>query len=155
MSASEDYVDHAGGSFDVDRLKQKDGRRQTASKPRNALAAIEREILAEIASQSGRYGDRLDALLDEMQALRHTIEGAMAPCTRHVTPTERTIAEVKAHITAYNELRRQAQQVQHYLIIHREAMGFWHHDDVFRCYPIPAALAPWSIAPTRALPNQS
>jgi hypothetical protein len=44
-------------------------------------------------------------------------------------------------------LRAQAQQVQHYLIIHREAMGFWSHDDVFRCYPLPTALTP--LPPTQ------
>jgi hypothetical protein len=49
---------------------------------------------------------------------------------------------LKGDMARYAELRGQAQRVQHYLIIHREAMGFWNHDDVFRCYPIPAALTP-------------
>jgi hypothetical protein len=155
MSASDDYVDQTGGSFDVDSLKKKHRRRETAAKPRNALAAIEREILEEIASQSGRYGDRLDALLAEMQTLRRTIEEAMAQGARHGVSVVRSIAEVNARITTYNQRRRQAQQVQHYLIIHREAMGFWHHDDVFRCYPIPAALTPWSTPQIPALPDHS
>ena len=155
MSASEDYVDQTGGAFDVDSLKKKYRRRETAAKPRNALAAIEREILEEIAAQSGRYGDRLDALLGEMQTLRRPIEEAMAQCARHVEPAAGSIAEVNTRIMVYNQLRRQAQQVQHYLIIHREAMGFWHHDDVFRCYPIPPSLTPWSIPQTPALPDRS
>jgi hypothetical protein len=141
MSASEDYLDRIGGAFDVDGLKRKHRRRE-AAKPRNALAAIEREILEEIASQSGRYGDRLAALLGEMQSLRQAIEQALAQLPPHAGPAAGSIAEVNARIMHYNQLRRQAQQVQHYLIIHREAMGFWHHDDVFRCYPIPASLTP-------------
>ena len=155
MSASGDYVDQTGGSFDVDHLKKKYRRRESAAKPRNALAAIEREILEEIASQSGRYGDRLEALLGEMQTLRHAIEEMMTRCARHVEPAAQSMAEVNARITAYNQLRRQAQQVQHYLIIHREAMGFWHHDDVYRCYPIPASLTPWSTPQTPAPPDRS
>lgn len=155
MSASGDYLEQTGGSFDVDSLKKKHRRRETAPKPRNTLAAIEREILEEIASQSGRYGDRLDALLEEMQTLRHTIEQAMPQGVPQAGHTTHAIAEVNARITVYNQLRRQAQQVQHYLIIHREAMGFWHHDDVFRCYPIPASLTPLSTPQNPALPAQS
>ena len=62
-------------------------------------------------------------------------------------------AALDASIAQYNRLRTQAQQVQHYLIIHREAMGFWNHDDVFRCYPIPAALTPPSPAHTPKPPE--
>ena len=63
MGESLDDLAGVGGSFDLDGLKKKYRRQDAASKPRNTLAAIEREILEEIASQSGRYGDRLDALL--------------------------------------------------------------------------------------------
>jgi hypothetical protein len=103
------------------------------------VAAIEREILQEIASQSGRYGERLNALLDELAMLRQTIEHTITNLRLdQVTDAEASPA-LRTGITQYNRLRAQAQQVQHYLIIHREAMGFWNHDDVFRCYPIPAA----------------
>ena len=51
---------------------------ERASNPRNRLAGVEREILEEIASQSGRYGERLDALLGEMTALRQAVETALA-----------------------------------------------------------------------------
>jgi hypothetical protein len=143
MGDSGDYLEQTGGAFDLDSLKKKYRRREAAARPRNALAAIEREILEEIASQSGRYGDRLDALLGEMQTLRHAIDQAIVDLSRHAEPAVSLIEEVNARIADYNRLRRQAQQVQHYLIIHREAMGFWHHDDVFRLYPIPASLRPW------------
>jgi len=140
MGEGVDGVDGVGGGFDLDGLKNKYRRQDAASKPRNALAAIEREILEEIASQSGRYGDRLDALLGEMAGLRQTIEPTIAQlCQDRVGGAEAWPA-LNAGITQYNRLRAQAQQVPHYLIIHREAMGFWHHDDVFRCYPIPGAL---------------
>jgi hypothetical protein len=128
-----------GGGFNVDDRQQQYRRQDAISKPRNAVAAIEREILQEIASQSGRYGERLNALLDELAMLRQTIEHTITNLRLdQVTDAEASPA-LRTGITQYNRLRAQAQQVQHYLIIHREAMGFWNHDDVFRCYPIPAA----------------
>jgi hypothetical protein len=142
-----------GGSFDVDGLKQKYRRQDTASKSRNALAAIEREILEEIATQSGRYGDRLDALLGDMATLRQTIEPAIAALSQDQEDHTNVCPELNAGITEYNQLRDQALQVQHYLIIHREAMGFWNHDDVFRFYPIPAALTPLPPAHTPKSPE--
>jgi hypothetical protein len=123
-------------------LKKKYRRREAASKPGKALAAIEREILEEIASQSGRYGERLVALLSEMQALRPAIEQGMAQLLPNGANATTSRRELNASIAHYNGLRQQALQVQHYLIIQREAMGFWSHDDVFRLYPIPASLTP-------------
>ena len=142
MGESGDDSDGVGSGFDVDGLIQKYRRQDAASKPRHALAAIEREILAEIASQSGRYGDRLDALLGAMAALRQSIEPAIAQLRQDGVGDATTGQALNAGVAQYNRWRAQAQQVQHYLIIHREAMGFWNHDDVFRCYPIPAALTP-------------
>jgi hypothetical protein len=142
MGESVGDLDGVGGSFDLDGLKKKYRRQDAASKPRNTLAAIEREILEEIASQSGRYGNRLDALLGEMATLRQAIEPAMAQLQRDGKDDADACRALNAGIEQYNRLRAQAQRVQHYLIIHREAMGFWNHDDVFRFYPIPAALTP-------------
>ena len=51
MSESAADLDGVGGSFDLDGLKKKYRRQDTAATPRNALAAIEREILQEIACQ--------------------------------------------------------------------------------------------------------
>jgi len=117
------------------------------------LAAIEREILEEIASQSGRYGERLDALLGEMATLRQTIEHTIAALRQDQVGDAEACPELNVSITQYNRLRSQAQQVQHYLIIHREAMGFWNHDDVFRFYPIPAPLTPPPPAHTPRAPE--
>jgi hypothetical protein len=142
MGESVGDLDGVGGSFDLDGLKKKYRRQDAASKPRNTLAAIEREILEEIASQSGRYGNRLDALLGEMATLRQAIEPAMAQLQRDGNDDADACRALNAGIAQYNRLRAQAERVQHYLIIHREAMGFWNHDDVFRFYPIPAALTP-------------
>jgi hypothetical protein len=142
MSEPTEDLHGIGGSFDLEGLKKKYRRRDAASKPRNALAAIEREILEEIASQSGRYGDRLEALLGAMTRLRHTIESTMAQQQPDGMGDAGACDALNAGIAQYNRLRAQAQQVQYYLIIHREAMGFWNHDDVFRFYPIPAALTP-------------
>jgi hypothetical protein len=142
MSDAADYLDRTGGLSDVDNLKQQYRRSDAAAKPRQALAAIEREILEEIASQSGRYGDRLEAILGTMATLRHQIEQGLAQLAADGASAGTTRSEIEAGIVSYNRLRGQAQQVQHYLIIHREAMGFWNHDDVFRFYPIPAALMP-------------
>jgi hypothetical protein len=153
MSDSSEYLDRTGGTFDGDSLKKKYRRRETTSKPGKALAAIEREILEEIASQSGRYGDRLAALLSEMQRLRRTIEPGMAQLRQDGVNAAASRSALNADIAHYDGLRQQALQVQHYLIIHREAMGFWSHDDVFRLYPIPAALTPLSPAHTPEPPG--
>ena len=142
MGESRDDLDRVGGSFDLDGLKKKYRRRDVASKPHNALAAVEREILEEIASQSGRYGDRLDALLGDMTILRQIIEPSIAQLRQDGIDNPDAYQALNADIVRYNHLRAQAQRVQHYLIIHREAMGFWNHDDVFRFYPVPAALTP-------------
>jgi hypothetical protein len=153
MGESVDDLDGIGGSFDLDGLKKKYRRQDVASKPRNALAAIEREILEEIASQSGRYGDRLNTLLGEMARLRHTIDHAIAQLRQEGVGDADACHALSAGIAQYNRVRAQAQQVQHYLIIHREAMGFWNHDDVFRFYPIPAALTPLPPAHTPTSPE--
>jgi hypothetical protein len=142
MGDSRDDLDRVGGSLDLDGLKKRHRRQDAAAKPRNALAAIEREILEEIASQAGRYGDRLAGLLGDMATLRQKIEPAIARLRRDEIRDADAGHALNTDIARYNQLRAQAQRVQHYLIIHREAMGFWNHDDVFRCYPIPAALTP-------------
>lgn len=154
MSESAADLDGIGGSFDLDGLKKKYRQRDAAAKPRNALAAVEREILEEIACQSGRYGDRLDALLGAMTTLRSAIREALDRELSGDRGDADACAALNATIAQYNRLRTQAQQVQHYLIIHREAMGFWNHDDVFRCYPIPAAFTPLSPAHTPKPPTQ-
>ena len=154
MDESSADLHAVGGSFDLDGLKRKYRRQDGASKPRNALAAIEREILEEIASQSGRYGDRLDTLLGAMATLRDGIEQAIAQPQPDGVAGAGAREALNARVAQYNRLRAQAQQVQHYLIIHREAMGFWNHDDVFRFYPIPAALTPPSSAHTPEPPTQ-
>jgi hypothetical protein len=154
MGDTRDDLDGVGGSFDLDGLKKKYRRPPAASKPGNALAAVEREILEEIASQSGRYGERLDALLGDMATLRQTLEPVIAQL-QHDWPRDADACQaLNAGIVQYNQLRAQAQRVQHYLIIHREAMGFWNHDDVFRFYPIPAALTPLPPAHSPGLPER-
>jgi hypothetical protein len=146
MGESQDNLDRVGGSFDLDGLKKKYRQQDAASKPHNTLASIEREILEEIASQSGRYGDRLAALLSDMATLRQRIEPIIAGLQHNGLGDADACQALMANIAQYNRLRAQAERVQHYLIIHREAMGFWNHDDVFRFYPIPAALRPPSIS---------
>jgi hypothetical protein len=155
MGESTHDLDGVGGSFDLDGLKKKYRRQDAASGPRNALAAIEREILEEIAAQSGRYGDRLDALLGEMALLRQTIEQTMSQRRQDGVGDADACHVLNLAIAQYNRLRVQAQQVQHYLIIHREAMGLRHHDDVLRFYPIPAALPLWPSAHTPGPPEPS
>jgi hypothetical protein len=142
MSEAAGDLDGISGSFDLDGLKKKYRCRGAAAKPRHALAAIEREILQEVASQSGRYGAQLDTLLAAMRTLRQRIEHDTAQRPPNDLNGSGAGETLDASIAQYNRLRAQAQRVQHYLIIHREAMGFWNHDDVFRCYPIPAPMPP-------------
>ena len=153
MGASQDDLDGVGGSFDLDGVKKKYRRQDAGSKPHNTLAAIEREILEEIASQSGRYGDQLSALLGDMAMRRQAIEPALAQLRQGGMSDSHACQALNAGIVQYNRLRAQAQRVQHYLIIHREAMGFWNHDDVFRFYPIPAALTPLPPSQTPGPPE--
>jgi hypothetical protein len=152
MGESGGDLDGVGGSLDVDGLKRKYRRQDATSKPGNALASIERQILEEIASQSGRYGHQLDALLGELAALRQTLEPAIAGLPHTGVGHAHACQALNGDIARYNRLRAQAQRVQHYLIIHREAMGFWNHDDVFRCYPIPSPLTPLPPAHTPGPP---
>jgi hypothetical protein len=153
MSEAGTYGDANGGAFDLESLRRQYRRREATAPSRQALAAIEREILAEIASQSGRYGERLALLLETMRELRAVIEQATVPGVPDGPRAGPSVDELNAHIARYNALRCQAQQVQYYLIIHREAMGFWNHDDVFRLYPIPASLTPLPESQTRAPPE--
>jgi hypothetical protein len=153
MGEAMDDLDGVGGRIDLDGLKKKYRRHDAASGPRNALAAIEREILEEIAAQSGRYGDRLDALLGEMAMLRQTIEHTVAQRWHDGVEDADAYHAFNLDIAQYNRLRVQAQRVQYYLIIHREAMGLWNHDDVLRFYPIPAALPPLPSAHTPGAPE--
>ena len=102
MGESLDDLDGVGGSFDLDGLKKKHRRQDATSKPRNTLAAIEREILEEIASQSGRYGDRLDVLLGDMATLRQTIEPAMARWQQAGMSDADAYQALNADIAQYN-----------------------------------------------------
>jgi hypothetical protein len=88
-----------------------------------------------------------------MATLHQTIQHAIAQVRRDRVGDAEAWPALNADITQYNRLRARAQQVQHYLIIHREAMGFWNHDDVFRLYPIPAALTPLPPAHTPRPPE--
>ena len=124
MSETVENLDGVGDSFALDDLKKKSRQWDVTSKPRNALAAIEREILREIASQSGRYGDRLDALLGEMAPLRRVIESVFAQRPFNGKEDAGRDEALHTDMARYNRLRAEAQQVQHYLIIHREAMDF-------------------------------
>jgi hypothetical protein len=154
MAESRDERDVVDGNFDLDGVKKRSRRQDGRSRPGNALAAIEREILQEIASQSGRYGERLTALLGDMATLRQTVEPALAQLRQDGLSDAVACQALTAGIMRYNQLRAQAQRVQHYLIIHREAMGFWNHDDVFRFYPIPAALTPLPSTHTPGTPER-
>jgi hypothetical protein len=150
MGESLDDLAGVGGSFDLDGLKKKYRRQDAALKPRNTLAAIEREILEEIARTGALRRPPRPAR--DIARLRQIIEPAMARLPQDGFGDPEAYQALNADIVRYAELRAQAQRVQHYLIIHREAMGF---GTTMTCsfYPIPAALTP--LPPTHTLGLQS
>jgi hypothetical protein len=109
-------------------------------KPR--LEAIESEIRKEKAEALGKAGERLERALQELDTLRqdffHLITVRASGPSRE--GREGISAEVERRLAEYAMLREQARQFRHALIIQREAVGLWRHEDVDRQYPMPGPL---------------
>jgi hypothetical protein len=85
---------------------------------------IEREIAQEKAATLGRAGERLEAALAELAALRRAWHAAGA--------TGRTTLAAE-----YDRAWRAAETARLILVIQREAVGLRHHRDVEQQFPRP------------------
>lgn len=89
--------------------------------------AIEVEMMRERASSLRRVSGKLETLIDRLQAIRSALPAAR--------PQERTGLQAE-----YARLRAEAETQRWYMIVQREAMGLFHHEDVDQLYAIPGPL---------------
>jgi hypothetical protein len=92
-----------------------------------ALTAVETEIRAEKAASLGRVSKQLEAFLADAAAVRLQLE---------TTAGEARAPLLKQHAQA----RAGAEKYLWYLIVQREALGLFRHDEVEERYPVPPAL---------------
>lgn len=96
--------------------------------PIGGSLAIEVALKAEAANSLKALGHRLDRQLTELRLLGEQVQ-AMAP-----SPTrDKRLAE-------YEEKRREAEYRKWTLIVQREAMGLFNHEDVEEIYRVPSRL---------------
>ena len=100
---------------------------------------VEKEIQQEKAEALGRAGERLERALMDLATLREDLVNLVrcAPASP-LTETEGVTSEIGEALERYARLRKEAKQLRYCLIIQREALGLWKHEDVDRLYPIPA-----------------
>ena len=114
------------------------------------LEQIESEIRKEKAEALGRAGERLEEALLELEAFRREIptlaEKLLDPSFGE---RGRLAREMKKKLEEYARLCEEAKRLRHTLIIQREAVGLWRHEDVDRQYPMPKPLSLPSVTPDR------
>jgi hypothetical protein len=93
------------------------------------LARTEAELRSEMAAALARIAGTLEGLLAELQ--------------RRGEDFDRLGEHEQAHAAeAYDAVREQARLYRWYLIVQREALGLFCHDDVERHYPLPEPRSP-------------
>jgi hypothetical protein len=97
--------------------------------PIGGTLAIEVALRAEAANSLKALGHRLDRELAELRKLGQQVQ-AMAPGAVR----EKKLAE-------YTEKRREAEYRKWTLIVQREAIGLFNHDDVEEIYRVPPKLS--------------
>lgn len=110
---------------------------------------IESEIRKEKAEALGRAGERLEETLLEIEAIRREIlslaERGLDPAVAHGDWLAR---EMQVKSAEHARLCEEARWLCHTLIIQREAVGLWRHEDVERQYPLPRSLSLPSVIPS-------
>jgi hypothetical protein len=108
---------------------------------RHPFDQIESEIRKEKAEALGRAGERLEKTLLEIEGLRQEL---LSLAKEHLEPPagdrDRLLREMRQNLAAHARLCEEAKQLRLTLIIQREAVGLWRHEDVDRQYPVPAPL---------------
>jgi hypothetical protein len=103
---------------------------------------IESEIRQEKAEALGRAGERLEQALREVEAFRQEFLGSVhAAQASDLDGQEGVRARIERKLAEHARLCEQARALRHSLIIQREAVGLWKHEDVDRQYPLPGPLA--------------
>ena len=112
-------------------------------------ATVESEIRKEKAEALGRAGELLERALRELQAMRQEILGLLVIAERSFRDGEaRGPAEVEQKFSEYARLREHAAALRQALIIQREAVGPWRHENVDRQYPLPGPLPLPMVTPS-------
>jgi len=108
---------------------------------KHAFEQVESEIRKEKAEALGRAGERLEQILLEIEAFRQEI---LCQAEKRLEPSlgerDRLARDMKERLAEHARLCDQAKHLRHTLIIHREAVGLWRHEDVDRQYPMPRPL---------------
>lgn len=97
--------------------------------PVGGSLAIEVQMRAEAVASVRALGQRIEKQISELQQLGQQVR-AMAPSPAR----DKKVAE-------YNEKRRDAEYRKWTLIVQREAMGLFNHDDVEEIYRVPPKLS--------------
>jgi hypothetical protein len=108
---------------------------------KHGFETVESEIRKEKAEALGRAGERLEPALQEVKTFRQEIFDLVAGGPEaFLNEQGRFQVEIEQKLTEYARLCEQTRQLRHSLIIQREAVGLWRHDDVDRQYPLPGPL---------------
>jgi len=106
------------------------------------IEQVEAEIRKEKAETLGRAGERLEQALLEVEGIRRAILSlAGKPHGPSVEDQDRQRRELAEKLAEHARLCEQAKRLRHTLIIQREAVGLWRHEDVDRQYPMPRPLS--------------
>ena len=109
---------------------------------RPAFEQVESEIRKEKAETLGRAGERLEQALQEIEGMRRDILClAGKPLDPSIEDKDRQRLELAEKLAEHARLCEQAKRLRHTLIIQREAVGLWRHEDVGRQYPLPGPLS--------------
>ena len=107
-----------------------------------AIDQIESEIRKEKAETLGRAGERLEQALLEIEGMRREI---LSLAEKGRVPTnedrEQLRLQIAERLAEHARLCEEATRLRHTLIIQREAVGLWRHEDVDRQYPMPSPLS--------------
>jgi hypothetical protein len=102
------------------------------------LAGVEEEIRHAQAEALGRTGERLQGLLDRLEALDRRLDALLLSEDASETAAPASSPDrLRSETEARNRLRDEAERVRHHLIIQREALGLVRRSPVEQCYPVP------------------
>jgi hypothetical protein len=108
---------------------------------KDGFEIVESEIRREKAEALGRAGERLGRALQEVEAFRRRfLDAILAVQESDHDGSETVSALAERSLVEYARLCEGARALRHALIVQREAVGLWRHEDVERQYPSPGPL---------------
>ena len=99
----------------------------SSKSPIGGTLAIEVHLRAEAASGLKSLGHLLDRQIGELQRMREEVQALKGPAR-------------EAKLAEYRKLRGETEQRKWYLVVQREAMGLYNHDDVHTLDRVPPPL---------------